>query len=83
MWWKIINKMSGKPGTTKPFTLERDGEILNNSRLAFCTRKRSFACTQSQRLFHKKYPITVAYTKYSYSFIENGEQVMFTRINFR
>ena len=29
-WWKIINKMSGKPGTTKPFTLERDGEILNN-----------------------------------------------------
>ena len=24
-WWKIINKMSGKPGTTKPFTLERDG----------------------------------------------------------
>ena len=22
--------MSGKPGTTKPFTLERDGEILNN-----------------------------------------------------
>ena len=29
-WWKIINKMSGKPETTKPFTLERDGEILNN-----------------------------------------------------
>ena len=22
--------MSGKPETTKPFTLERDGEILNN-----------------------------------------------------
>ena len=29
-WWKIINKMSGKPETTKPFTLERGGEILNN-----------------------------------------------------
>ena len=49
-----------------------------NARLAFCTRKRSFACTQSQRLFHKKYPITVAYTKESTSFIKNGEQVMFT-----
>ena len=29
-WWKIINKMSGKPRTTKPFTLGRNGEILNN-----------------------------------------------------
>ena len=52
--------------------------FLIATRLAFCTRKRSFACTQSQRLFHKKYPITVTYTKYSASFIKNGEQVMFT-----
>ena len=29
-WWKIINKMSGKSEKTKPFSLERDGEILND-----------------------------------------------------
>ena len=57
-----------------------------SARLAFCTRKRSFACTQSQRLFHKKYPITVAYTKYTTSLIKNSEQVMFmnfTRITIK
>lgn len=33
-WWKIINKMSGKSEKTKPFSLERDGEILNDLQLA-------------------------------------------------
>lgn len=33
-WWKMVNKMSGKPEKTKPFSLERNGEPLNDEQLA-------------------------------------------------
>ena len=33
-WWKMVNKMSGKPEKTASFSLEHDGEILNNDQLA-------------------------------------------------
>ena len=33
-WWRTINKMSGKPNKSKSFSLECNGEILNDQRLA-------------------------------------------------
>ena len=33
-WWKIVNKMSGKPDKVRSFSLERDGVLLNNESLA-------------------------------------------------
>ena len=33
-WWKTINKMSGKPNKPKSFSLECNGEILNDQQLA-------------------------------------------------
>ena len=33
-WWKMVNKMSGKPEKTKHFSLERNGETLNDEQLA-------------------------------------------------
>ena len=33
-WWKMVNKMSGKPEKTKYFSLERIGETLNDEQLA-------------------------------------------------
>jgi hypothetical protein len=33
-WWKMVNKMSGKPGKIRSFSLERDGITLNGESLA-------------------------------------------------
>ena len=33
-WWKMVNKMSGKPEKIRAFSLERDGIILNSDSLA-------------------------------------------------
>lgn len=32
-WWKMVNKMAGKPEKTKSFSLERNGETLNDEQL--------------------------------------------------
>jgi hypothetical protein len=62
----MVNKMSGKPEKTKSFSLERNGETLNDEQLAsalnefyVCQRGYSDICPRSYRLTTPFYPFNL------------------------